>query len=207
VANFTRILAIDSETTGVCIGQDDPLYRPSTGERHQALSWGLLVVDADTLTVLDKEYIEVKWNEESKRQRREDPNFGLFAEGVHGLTFDYLEENGIEEAEAVEEIGSIILSNWGDTSPLTMLGHNIQFDKRFLQEMMERHGINLRFSARQIDSFSVGFINWRAFNSDELFAIASDDGPRDSHSAIEDIELTLESMRLTRTLFEEYVNG
>lgn len=199
--HFKYIFAVDSETTGVCIGNNDPLYRESTGEHHQALSWGIMVVDCDTLLPVEELYLEVKWNETSIKQQEADPKFGTYAENIHGLKRDYLEENGIDEEEAVIQIAGLISKYWGTSRPLNCLGHNVAFDIRFLHELLERYGIDLRFSQRHVDSFGVGFTAWEAYDSDELFALTSDN-VRTEHNSLEDIKLTLESIRTTREVFK-----
>jgi len=204
--HFNNIFAFDVETTGVCVGNNDPLYRESDGERHQALSWGLIIADADTLEPIEKKYIEVKWNDSSREQRIRDPEFGMYAEKIHGLTFDYLEENGIDEEDAVIEIANLILKYWGTSSPLNCLGHNVHFDIRFLKDLLDRYDIDLRFSQRHVDSFAVGFTCWETYDSDELFDLVCG-STRKAHNSLDDIELTLESIRTTRNLFKAMLDG
>jgi len=100
---FKYIFAIDCETTGL----DKTTLNPSLG--HQAISWGIIVADAETLVPVEKLYLEVKWNDESKAAKEQDPTFGTIASDIHGLTFDYLEENGITEEEAVLKIAELIV--------------------------------------------------------------------------------------------------
>src|SRR5271167_1552797 len=89
--HFNYLLAMDSETTGLCVNEDDPTFNLKKNEFHQSVSWGLIVADASTLKPIEKLYVEIKWNEKSKAQRKANAKFGVHAEGVHGLTFDYLE--------------------------------------------------------------------------------------------------------------------
>jgi len=205
-SHFKYILAIDCETTGVCIRNNDPLLNTETGERHQAISWGIIVADADTLEPVEELYLEIKWNEESKRQRAERPKFGKYAEGIHGLTFEYLEENGIDEEEAVTQIVNLIVKFWGTTRPLNLLAHNVAFDRRHLSDLFDRFKLDLTFSSRHVDSFAIGFTNWRCYDSDELFALVCE-AERKDHNALEDIQLTLESVRTTRKLFEAMLDA
>ena len=204
--NFKYALAVDFETTGVCMGQLNPVANTATGERHQAVSAGILVVDMDSLEIVDERYLEIKWNEESKRQLVENPSFGKFAEKIHGLTIDHLEDNGIDEEEAVEEIANLVVEYWGLNTPISMMGHNVYFDRDFLHDMFSRHKLPFRFSQRNIDSFSIGIVNWRAFCSDELFDTVVGT-KRTEHNALEDIKLTLEAIKTTRFLFERMLNN
>jgi len=204
--DFKYIYAHDCETTGVCISNKDPLFRESNGERHQAISWGIIIVDSDTYEPIEEVYIMVKWNEESKAQRAADPEFGTYAEKIHGLTFDYLEEHGVDEEEAVEIIANLIIKYWGTSRPLNCLGHNVAFDNRFLQDLLERFGLDMRFSQRHIDSFAIGHCCWKTNDSDELFDLVTG-AARTEHNALEDIQLTLESCRTTRNLFQAMLDG
>ena len=104
---FENLLAIDCETTGLDWNGDDP----SNG--HQAVSWGIIVANGITLEPIEELYLEIKYNEFSRKAREADPNFGVAAANIHGLTFDYLEQHGIDEVEAVEKIGNLIIKYWG----------------------------------------------------------------------------------------------
>ena len=97
---FKYILAVDSETTGLNKVKNEG----DVSDGHQAVSWGLIVADAETLIPVEKLYLEVKWNEQSKRRKELDPEFGVTASSIHGLSYSYLEENGIDEADAVVQI-------------------------------------------------------------------------------------------------------
>lgn len=200
---FDRLLVIDCETTGICWGYESPVYNPSTKERHQAVSWGVIVADAHTLMPIEKLYIEVKWNEHSKRQARNTLTFGQEATKIHGLTRGYLEENGVDEEHAVELIGELILKYWGPDVTVKTLGHNVHlFDVAFLRDLFERHDIHIKFGSRHVDSSSVGFVVLGAWSSDDLFAKLGFT-ERGKHNALQDAEMTLAAMRIIRTLTKD----
>lgn len=204
---FKHLLAIDCETTGLCFGNDNPVYNSTTGERHQTVSWGLIVADSETLKPVEELYVEIKWNDESKRQRKENPNFGKGAEKIHGLTYEYLEKNGIEEEEALVKIGELILKYWGPTVSIRTLGHNVHlFDLQFLRDLFEKHGINLKFGNRHYDTNSSGFMTFGTWNSDELFEAVGFDA-RGSHNALADAHMALETARIIRMLFKRCLDG
>lgn len=205
-SGFDFLLGLDFETTGICLNNDDLLYNKSTGERHQAISGGFLIIDAKTYKVIEKLYVEIKWNDESHRQRKQNPDFGKYAENIHGLTLEHLDLHGVEEEEAVTDIANLIIKYWGTSSPLNCLGHNVQFDIRFLKDMFERYDLNLSFSQRNIDSLGIGHAMWGVHNSDELFSLLVGT-ERGAHNALDDIEMTLESIVTTRTLFHDYLES
>lgn len=197
---FEKFLAIDCETTGLCFGTDNPVHNPQTGERHQSVSWGAIVVNAHTLTPIEELYVEIKWNESSLVQRMNNRNFGKDAEKIHGLSLEYLEENGVEEEEAVIQLGNLVLKHFGD-SGIRLLGHNvITFDRLFFKDLFSRHDIELKFGNRYIDTNTLGFVCYETFNSDELFDIVG--VVRKEHNALEDAKASLKVAQVTRKLFK-----
>lgn len=191
---FKYILALDSETSGLSFNSDDPSYDSELDNCYQALSWGLIVLESDTYKEVDKMYIEIKY----------DDNFiwSDKAAAVHGLTKEYLDKNGVDECEAVVQIANFIIKFWGPDNAICLLGHNVYFDKCFLRRMMRRHGIDLRFGNRLIDTNSIGAALIQSFTSDELF-FKMGLPERTMHNALEDIEYTVESIRRIRTIFNK----
>ena len=203
---FQYILAVDCETTGLCFknydNKEDPVHNPTTGERHQAVSWGIMVIRADTFKPVEKLYVEIKWNENSIKQREQNPSFGKKAEEVHGLTRKYLEENGVSEEDAVVMIGELILKYFGPENPIKLLGHNVHlFDLAFLRDMFYRHGVVLHFGNRHYDTNSSAFMTFGTWNSDDLFTQIGYD-TRKNHNSLEDIEMTVEAARVIRLIFQ-----
>ena len=195
---FKHILAMDSETTGLCFNVDHPTYNPDTGERHQAISWGLVVIDTDTLEAVDELYVEVKWNDESKKQRELDPKFGTFAEKIHGLTYEYLEEHGLTEEEAIVKIYEMVGKYWGPTSCISTLGHNVHlFDLDFFKDMFRRNGVPLKFGNRHVCTNGIGWAALETYNSDQLFELIGFNA-RGDHNALDDIKMTVEAARVVR---------
>lgn len=190
------VLGMDCETTGINFDS----YQPSKG--HQAISWGFLVIDARTLKVIEELYLEIKWNKEMKAKRKADSNFGKKAESVHGLTYDYLEENGITEKEAATQIANLIYKYWGPNNTISSLGANtVKFDMDFLMTLLNKYGIDPRIAARHVDSHSIGFATVGSFSTDEFFDTMGLD-QRDKHNALEDIKMTLEAIRRVRVIWK-----
>jgi DNA polymerase III epsilon subunit-like protein len=123
------------------------------------------------------------------------------AQAVHGLTLEYLEENGLDEQEAVVVIANFILKYWGPDNAIMTLGHNVAtFDIWFLKRLMRRHGIELRFGNRHVDTSTVGFVNFETYTSDQLFEQLGI--VRAEHNALEDAKASLESARIARMVFK-----
>lgn len=199
------ILAMDCETTGLCFKTPDPTENPITGEKHQAVSWGFIVADSHTLKPVEELYMEIMWNDDSIRQRIKNKDFGVRAEEIHKLTFDYLEDNGIEEQTAVIRILKLIRKYWGTDSSIRCLGHNVAtFDLFFLKSLLRRFDLtdeNVKFSNRQIDTSSAGFINFESYTSNQLFKQCKLT-ERGTHNALEDTKMALKSAEIMRAIFQ-----
>jgi len=196
---FKYVLAIDCETTGLDWNDDDP------SKGHQAVSWGIIVADAETLIPIEELYVEIKWNEFSKAARVADTEFSTAASAIHGLTFEYLEANGVDEDEAVVQILELILKYWGPTQNVKCLGHNVHvFDVPFLKAMFRRYGIEVPFGSRHYDTNSIGWAMTGAFVSDAFFSCMGFTD-RARHNALQDAHQALESTRRLRVIWKDTV--
>ena len=197
---FERILAIDVETSGFA-RSDDASYDPVTGNVYQMVSCGLVVVNAQTLQPIEELYVEVKWDGVSTWDKK--------AQEVHGLDLEYLEEHGLSTSDAVVEIANLILSHWGPTSPVVLLGHNVMsFDVWFLKRLLRSEGIEIRFSNRSICTNAIGFSTFGTFNSNDLFeqiGCAARDDSR--HNALDDAKMSLMVVQTSRKLFDDCLGG
>lgn len=197
---FTKILFIDAETTGIAYGSSDPSFDSSTGESYQAVSWGVIVADSRNLEILDKLYLEVKWNGKS--------TWTAGAEKVHGLSLKYLEEHGVDEEEACAQIAELILKHWGPESAICTAGQNVAtFDLFFLRRLFKDHGLRIKFGNRHIDTFSIGFPTFNCFNSDDLFtAVGIPERDPAHHNALDDAMAALTAVRTVRKLWTTFVD-
>ena len=192
-------LFIDFETSGIAYNSEDPTHDPISGDTYQAVSVGLVVANAQTLKPIEDLYVEIKWNGKSKWDKR--------AEAVHGLSLAHLEEFGVDEEDAVLEIGSLILKYWGPESPVCLGGHNVAtFDKFFLNRLLRTHGIVVRFGSKTIDTNAIGFATFGTHNSDDLFAeIGLPDRDPEHHNALVDAQNALTTVRTVRQLFQRCI--
>jgi hypothetical protein len=208
------VLVLDSETSGMFNGEYDPSFQVSTGKEHQAVSWGFIVADAKTLKPIKKLYLEIQWNGKSE--------WAPEAEAVHGLSKAHLQEYGLTEEEAVEEIGNLIQEFWGPADELVLsgvkkvrfpasklhtMGHNSpMFDLHFLRRLFKRvigDDFMLNFSHRQLDTNSLGFFTVESYTSDQFFD-AMGLPPREKHNALEDASMTLEAARRVKLLWNTF---
>lgn len=193
---YQYVLSIDSETTGLHMGTAANPCVNEFGEYYQAVSWGLVIADMETLKPIDSLYVEVQWDGKSIWSPQ--------AEKVHGLSKEYLAQHGVTSEEAVIQICSFILKYYGPDSVIRLLGYNVAtFDLPFLRHLLEQHGIVLKFGNRHIDLGSVGTVLLETYTSDQFFDKLNFP-PRDpsKHNSLEDAKMTLEAARRIRAVFK-----
>lgn len=194
---YDRVLVMDCETTGLSFGKVDP------SEGYQSISWGLIVADAGTFKPIDQLYVEIKWDGKSNWDKR--------AEEVHGLSKEYLEENGKDNEDAVADIAEFVFKYWppdAQTSSnrnVRCLGHNVgSFDIWFMRRLLDPHGLMFKTGNRYIDTSGAANILLGTFNSDDMFTELGL-GQRAKHNALEDARMTLESAKRMRKLFQKCI--
>lgn len=197
---FKYSLAIDCETSGLAIGSDDPSYDPKTGDTYQAVSWGLIVVDTDTLKTVEKLYLEVQWDGVSKWNEQ--------AERIHGLSKEHLKQHGLTVEQAVVEIGELILKYWGPTSPVSLIGHNVTtFDLYFFRRMMRSQGVNIKIANRHVDTNSIGYAVFNTYNSDDLFELVGlPKRDPNNHNALTDASNALQVVKVVRKIYNHILS-
>lgn len=191
--HFNKLLCVDTETSGIAFGQDNPSYDSISKKRYQIVSIGLIVVDAVTLKSIDELYLEIKWDGVSDWSKQ--------AELIHGLSIEYLENHGIEREDAVAEICNLILDHFGYNIPINVMGNNVMFDIQFLKALCRSEGIELKVSNRIYDSNSVGFAMFGTYDSDELFEIIG--GKRNLHNSLDDARLSLKVFQTVKQLSDQ----
>ena len=196
----TKLLGLDSESTGMAFsGKVDPKCPDPTtdiisGKQYTAISWGLVVVDMETLSIIDELYVEIKHTAPYAWE------YG--AEKVHGLTREHLAEHGKSREDAAVEIAEFILKHWDIESAISTIGHNqVTFDHWFFRQLKNEFGIMFKFANRHIDTNYLTLGVYGVEGSKELFELFSD--ARGTHNALEDIKQTVEVFVKTRKLFDE----
>lgn len=188
---FGKLLVADCETSGLHFNQDDPSINPDTGETYQAVSWGLVVTDTTTFKVLDALYVEIKHNGVSLWNDK--------AEQVHGMSREYLEENGMSEEDAAIEIGEFVLRHFG-TGIVRCAGHNFaSFDIWYMRRLLRQFGIMFKTGNRFVDTNSIGFNCYDTYTSDALFDLMGVE--REDHNAMEDAMACVKVLQNTRHVY------
>lgn len=196
-STFDYVLACDFETSGLALGCIDPTFNPTTDEKYQAVSCGLIVASAKTLKPIEKLYVEIQHDERYV--------WSEGAERVHGLSQDYLKKNGLTRFDAAAKIVAFLEKYFGPISEIrriVMAGHNVAtFDRYFLIELLQELGIELSIGNRHLDTFSNGYVLWGTTDSDEVFDVMG--VVREEHNALEDAELSLNTLRYMRQWFRQ----
>lgn len=112
-----RRLVIDTETTGL------------SPNHNKVLTIGMLLIEVEKkhLKILDSNHIFVKHN---------DYNVNSAALKVNGINLEEHHKMGIHPKKACKEINLFITKNILQETPL--IGHNISFDKRFLNALFDQ---------------------------------------------------------------------
>lgn len=179
-------LAFDTETTGYSI--------PNYAEKHQAISFGLIVFDVATFEPVEEDYFLVKYNP-AKYEWSET------AAKIHGLTPEYLNANGLSQEDAAVRFFSLVLKYFA-TEDVMALGHRVNFDIAFANQLADIIQIQPNWHPVKIDSCALGSALLGISKSDDLFKeLGFED--RGVHNALEDIRYTLTAVSLMQKVFQE----
>lgn len=181
-------LGIDWETTGAQWGDN-----AASAERFQGISFCAIVIRTEDFSIVKKASAFIKF----------DPSYEWTegAAGVHGLTKEFLEQNGVTQEEAVMMLGELIIEHFG-TTEVMFLGHNVDFDIAFTRHLFKKFGIELKVNHVKMDTSGAFFIGMRLHKSDLIFDKLQINTREDNkgHSAEDDIMMTLEACKILRAL-------
>ena len=88
-------LCVDWETSGATFGGDSTID-------YQGLSFGAVVFDLKTFEPVDTLYREIKYDPTKYKWTAE-------AQAIHGMSIEYLEENGVSQEDAAADFLEFIL--------------------------------------------------------------------------------------------------
>jgi hypothetical protein len=178
-------LAIDWETSGYSI--------PDYASKHSGISFGAAIFDTKTFEVVESLYCEIQ----------PDPTklWDMGAEKIHGLTRDHLAVYGITREAAAIQLASMVIKYIG-TGKVIPLGHRVHFDIAFTNDLLKVIDVELEWDPIKMDSAALAAILLHETSSDGLFN-ACGFTERTEHNSLEDILLTLESVRTLKLAFLE----
>lgn len=197
-------LCCDWETSGATWGGD-------SSKEFQGIQVGFIVFRTKDFSPVKKLKIDIKFDESKYKWSPE-------AEKIHGLTREFLEENGVSQEEAAAAFLELILEFWGPDGKVMFLGHNPTFDIRFTAQLCK--SVDVEFSIERqtdaevwiqvhhvvLDTSALGFITMGLFKSDLLFE-AMGFNERGNHDALQDATQTLETCGMMRLLVKEALGG
>jgi len=197
-------LCIDWETSGSTWGGDSSV-------EYQGLSFGAAVVRLSDYEVLDTLYCEIIFDESKYK-------WADTAEKIHGLSREYLAQSGVPQEQAAELLLNFIVEHFG-TTKIVFIGHNMEFDIRFTAQLLA--SVGFAFGKEQvpgddrpavrlhhvcIDTASVGLALTQIFKSDILFGMFAG-ADRGTHNALEDVLITVETLKNIKIIFLEALGG
>lgn len=176
-------LALDWETSGYSF--------PNFAAKHQGLSFGAIIFDFKSFEPVEELYVEIKFNDKYE--------WNMGAQGVHGLTREHLEANGVTQEEAALQLAGLLMKYFG-TDEFPLLGHNVYFDRDFLVQLATDAGLEFKIRPRMIDSSMLGEVLFEHDRSNDLFELMGFEA-RGAHNALDDIRMTLAVVRRAKELF------
>jgi DNA polymerase III epsilon subunit-like protein len=193
---FKNIVSIDCETSGYNKKAIVSPYEGDIATGYQAVSWGLVISTPDTFKPIDQLYVEVKWNGKAKWSPK--------AEQVHGLSKEYLEENGVTEEEAAVDILEFLMKNLDISEPIYFLGQNApSFDVIFFKDLLRRYDVkNIIVSSRCFDTFALSAGTIQKYKSDSMFKKVGLK-ERKKHNSLEDALYALETYRRINLIWKK----
>ena len=192
-------LCIDWETTGAKFGGD-------SSRDHQGIQFGAIIFRTDTLEEVEHLKCLIKFKADKY----------VWTEGaqkIHGLTQEYLEQNGVTQEDAAEQLLGLLVKYFPAGVKVMVLGHNAEFDISFTNQLLRSVGVAFAVKWGEVegadvvipvhhvllDTSSTGFITFGIFKSDALFQQIGFP-PRQDHDALEDARMTLETAKVIRGL-------
>lgn len=182
-------LAIDWETTGSDFGGD-------SSKSYQGISYGAVIFNTETFEPVETLYRELHFDD-TKYKWTEG------AEKIHGLSQQYLKENGVPREEGLADLLDLILRHIGAESKIFFLGHNVDFDIDFTMQLARDFGVELKAHHVKLETSGAAFIAIGQYRSNDVFEFFTGKVRDGSHNALDDALMALEVTRNMRHMFNE----
>lgn len=182
-------VAIDWETSG-----SD--FLGASHEKFQGIAFGIVIFNTETFEPVETLYRELKFDVERYQWSAE-------AEKIHGLTREHLEQNGVSREEGLVDLLELLLKYFGTEGKMMFLGHNVDFDIAFTDQLAADHGVDIlpRIHHVKLETSSAAFILTGKYRSDDVFQLFTG-RVRENHNALDDALITLETVRTMRAVAE-----
>lgn len=188
----THGIAIDWETSGSAWGQDSTID-------YQGIAFGAAIFRLADFEPVETLYQEIKFDD-SKYKWQDG------AQRIHGLSREHLAANGVTQEEAAVALASLVIKYFAPDEYLYILGHHIDFDIAFTEQLLNPFEIMFKIGATRIDTSGTGLIMLGIHKSDELFDTLGLPA-RTTHNALEDVILTLQAAKTMRAIANAALGG
>lgn len=188
----THGICIDWETSGSSWDDDSTTH-------YQGVSFGAVVFELATFDPVDQLYQEIKF----------DPTRYKWSDGaqkVHGLSREYLEQNGVSQEEAAIALMEMFVKYFAPDERVFIIGHHTDFDIKFTQQLLSQFGIMFQVGATIMDTSGTGLIMFGIHKSEDLFQFLGLPA-RTTHNALEDVLLTLQAAKTMRAIVDSALAG
>jgi oligoribonuclease (3'-5' exoribonuclease) len=202
-------LWLDWETSGAAFGLPYPdQFVPGM---YQGIQLGLVVADNENFEEQDALKINIKFDPTQYKWQEE-------AQKVHGLTQEWLEENGVDAEEAVVQIIEFITKWFGAdvicydgqgedrTRTICFGGHNLGFDIAALQALLKRFKFSVTEHHVRLDTSAIGFLAVGIYKSGKLFEHFGAE-KRGDHDALDDTRQSLAVATGVKALIKSALEG
>lgn len=181
----THGIAIDWETSGSAWGSDSSID-------FQGISFGAAIFRLADFEPVETLYREIKFND-TKYQWQDR------AQQIHGLSREHLATHGVTQEEAAIDLASLYLKYFAPDEYSYILGHHIDFDIKFTEQLLTPFDVMFNIGATRIDTSGTGLIMFGIHKSEELFQFLGLPA-RTTHNALEDTLLTLQAAKTMRQI-------
>ena len=186
-------ICIDWETTGSNFGGDST-------EDYQGIAYGAVIFDTETFEPVETLYREIHFDETKYK-------WTDGAEKIHGLSREHLAANGVTREEALTDLLDLILRYIGTESKIMFLGHNVDFDICFTQQLARDFGIELKIHHVKLETSGTAFMLIGKYRSNDVFEFFTGVVRDGAHNALDDALITLETARNMRALITAALEG
>lgn len=186
-------LAIDWETTGSNFGGDSTVD-------YQGIAYGAIIFDTETMEPVETLYRELHFDETKYK-------WTDGAEKIHGLSREHLAANGVPREEALADLLDLIMRYIGTESKIMFLGHNVDFDIMFTQQLAGDFGVELKIHHVKLETSGTAFILIGQYKSNDVFEFFTGAVRDGAHNALDDAMITLETARNMRALIQAALAG
>lgn len=194
-------LWMDWETTGADFGKP----YPEQAKIFQGIQLGLVIADNETFEEVDSLKLNIQFDE-TKYEWQD------AAEKIHGISQEFLRENGLSQEDAAVEVIQFIMKYFGqdviylleDGEPhmkakVAIGGHNLEFDIAHLKHLLAQVGFGIADHHVRLNTATIGFVATNLYKSDDLFQFFGGE-KRGDHDALEDTRQALAVARGVKQL-------